>query len=66
MGLRSIDDPKHWSERAEEMRVLAEDMRDETARQMMLHLADDYDRLAERAAERLTGKPVAGRNAHAH
>jgi predicted HicB family RNase H-like nuclease len=35
--------------------VLAEQMNDETSKQMMLRIADDYDRLAVRAAMRLQG-----------
>jgi hypothetical protein len=34
------------------MRVLAEEMQDPTMRAMMLRLAADYERLAERADER--------------
>jgi hypothetical protein len=48
-----FNDPEHWRRRAEESRVLAEQMNDETSKQMMLRIADDYDRLAIRAARRL-------------
>jgi hypothetical protein len=41
--------------RAEESRVLAEQMSDETSKQMMLRIAGDYDKLAVRAAMRLQG-----------
>ena len=50
-----FSDPEHWRQRAEESRVLAEQMSDETSRQMMLRIADDYDKLAVRAAMRLQG-----------
>lgn len=51
-----INDPTHWRERAEQMRVLAENMNDESSKATMLKLADDYDKLAARAAERADGK----------
>ena len=43
----------HWRQRAEESRVLADQMTDETARKTMLGIANDYDKLAVRAAMRL-------------
>jgi hypothetical protein len=52
MAPRTIDDPRHWHDRAAEMRVLAEEMTSNEARTMMLKLADDYDELGDRAAER--------------
>jgi hypothetical protein len=45
-----FDDPKHWRQRAEEVRVLAEQMNSERTRKMMLKIADDYDDLAVNAA----------------
>jgi hypothetical protein len=44
-----INDPKHWRTRAGEARRLAAEMPDEVSKQMMLGVAEDYDRLAERA-----------------
>jgi hypothetical protein len=47
-----INDSEHWHQRAEEARVLAERVRDETIKKMMLKVADDYDGLAVKAAIR--------------
>jgi hypothetical protein len=51
-----FNDPEHWHQRAEEARVLAEQMKDEVTKQMMLDIARDYDRLAVRASIRLADK----------
>ena len=50
-----INDPGHWRARAQETRVLAEDLKDEHARQTMLQLAKEYDYLVERAENRSRG-----------
>ena len=47
-----FSDPEHWRKRAEESRVLAEQMNDETAKKIMLGIADDYEKLATRATKR--------------
>jgi len=56
-----FNDPQHWRQRAEEARVLAEQMSDEWSKQAMLRIAADYDKLAVRAAMRADemkgGKP---------
>ncbi len=46
---KRLKDPKHWRDRAEEARIKAELMSDEQAVQTMLHVAEQYERLAERA-----------------
>jgi hypothetical protein len=50
-----IDDPEHWPKRAEEARALAIHM-EPMSKEMMLGIAKDYERLAERAAERAKGE----------
>ena len=47
-----IYDPKHWRERAEQARALAGEMGDREARDAMLKVAEQYDRLAQWAEER--------------
>ena len=47
-----IHNPEHWRERAKQARNLADLMSDPQSKQKMLTIAKDYDRLADRAAER--------------
>jgi hypothetical protein len=47
----SVEDAEHWRDRAAHMRALSEMMESEAAK-IMLRLADDYDKLADRAAGR--------------
>jgi hypothetical protein len=51
-----MNDAKHWRDRAAEMRVLSDFMKDAQAQRMMLKLANDYDKLADRAEDR-NGQP---------
>jgi hypothetical protein len=50
-----INDPAHWRQRRGNAYV-ADDMRDLESKKRMLRIADDYDRLARRAEERLRGQ----------
>ena len=50
------DDPAHWQKRADEIRKLAETLSDANAREAFIKLAAEYDKLAQRAANR-TQKP---------
>jgi len=55
MPEREINDPKHWHDRAAAMRALSDVMKDDNTRLIMLRLADDYDKLGDRAAIRAVG-----------
>jgi hypothetical protein len=50
--LQHLNDVKHWRDRAVEMRVLADGMKDADVRSIMDRLALDYDKLADRAEDR--------------
>jgi hypothetical protein len=54
--MSAIDDPRHWRERAAEMRALADCMENVETQKIMQRLADDYDKLGDRAALRSVGK----------
>jgi hypothetical protein len=47
-----VNDPEHWRDRAREKHALAERLRNEHAKQTMLRIVNDYERLAQRAEER--------------
>jgi hypothetical protein len=50
---RDINDPKHLRERAGEMRMLADGMKDARTRREMERLADGWDKLADHAERRI-------------
>ena len=56
MPTGNINDPKHWRDRAAAMRALAATMKDAEVILIMNRLADDYDKLAERAEQRARKK----------
>jgi molecular chaperone GrpE (heat shock protein) len=47
-----LNDPKHWRDRAEEIRTLATDIKDPESKRTMLRIAEDYEKLAKRAEQR--------------
>jgi hypothetical protein len=42
-----IYDPAHWRTRAEEARILANEVSDSESKNEMLRMAEDYERLAK-------------------
>jgi hypothetical protein len=52
MTKKPINHPEHWRDRAAAMRALAITMKDAETAAIMNRLADDYDKFAERAAQR--------------
>ena len=55
MTRSSINDFKHWRDRAAAMRALAIMSKDSEIREIMVRLAEDYDKLADRAHIRASG-----------
>jgi hypothetical protein len=55
-GHHPINDPKHWRNRAAAMRALSETMNYIDTQVVMLKLAEDYDKLADRAEKRANGQ----------
>jgi hypothetical protein len=53
----SYADPMHWRGRADELRALAEPMSESVSKQMMLRMAEDYERLAQTAEQRAKDSP---------
>jgi hypothetical protein len=51
--MSKVKDPQHWRRRAEEARTLADDLTDAEAKRKMLKIAEDYEKLAIRAEQRL-------------
>jgi hypothetical protein len=51
-----LDDPAYWRNRAKEIRALADHVASFTARNDILRIAEDYDRLAERAKQRASAR----------
>ena len=58
MTSMSINNPNHWQERATEMRVIAQAIDDQRAREEMLKVANDYERMAKRAHAQTLSLPI--------
>ena len=55
MPATKLDNPEYWRFRAEEVRSIADEMRDGEPKAIMLRIADDYERIVE-----LVGKQPRG------
>src|SRR5262249_21573749 len=58
MVLNHVNDVNHWRDRAAEMRILSRMVKDIEAQANMVRLADDYDKLAERAEQHSNAKSL--------
>jgi hypothetical protein len=48
-----VENPEYWRGRAEGTRTLAESLKDEGSKKIMLGIAKDFERMAARAEEHL-------------
>jgi hypothetical protein len=48
-----FNDPAHWRQRAAEARTIADQMTDPEGKRRMLEVAENYNRIADRAEERV-------------
>ncbi len=58
MTLNANNDPERWRNRAEEARAIAVQMADPHTKAVMLGIAQDYDKLAVRAEQRIKQQPL--------
>jgi hypothetical protein len=58
--MANVLDQRHWQERAAKTRDKAEQFGMQISRDRLLKIAEEYDRIAERAAERQQASSVSG------
>jgi hypothetical protein len=56
MNANPLNDPKHWRKRADATRAKADVLADQGAKQKLLRVALEYERLAQRAEQWLTAQ----------
>jgi hypothetical protein len=49
-----LNDPRHWRERAEEVRKIANDSDNVLVRRSMMKIVEEYEMLARKAEERVS------------
>jgi hypothetical protein len=47
MPASNLENPEYWRFRAEEVRTIADDMRDGEPKKIMLRIAEDYEKIAK-------------------
>jgi hypothetical protein len=62
--MSSLNNPAHWHLRAQEARLLAAQLEGEEAKAAILKMAEDYERIAVRAAKRLQDDKAQARDAN--
>jgi hypothetical protein len=55
MSAQQVNDPRHWRDRAAQMRAMSDWMKDAETKAAMLKLAEEYDKLAERVDSSFSG-----------
>jgi len=63
MTSHPINDPEHWRKRAEQMRALAQGIKDAQSKITIRRIANEYDKLAERAERLARGSSPASSSA---
>ena len=53
MPHRDLNDAKHWRDRGAELRAITDGYSDKSAAASLQRLADDYDKMAGRAGDRV-------------
>jgi hypothetical protein len=56
MPTRTLNDPAHWRQRAQETRGIADLLDDPAARKAMLEIAQQYERIAAIAEQRAVAR----------
>ena len=58
LTMGDVNDPEHWRERAEDIRLTASSLKDEDAKARMLKIAEGYEALRRQSEERIAQEPT--------